>query len=54
MCDLIRYRWQEQIERDVAFLEKAIHRAPKGDPSDEEMAKIYFRVRKGRKKRTAS
>ena len=40
MRDLIRKRRQEQIEADVAFLEKAIEGAPLGDPSDEEMAEI--------------
>jgi hypothetical protein len=40
MRDLIRKRRQEQIEGDVAFLEKAIEGAPIGDPSDEEMAEI--------------
>ena len=49
MRDLIRSRRQEQIESDVAFLEKAIKNAPAGDPSDEEMAEIYAGVRKRRK-----
>ena len=40
MRDLIRHRRLEQIEADVAFLEKAIEGAPLGDPSDEEMAEI--------------
>lgn len=40
MRDLIRSRRQEQIKRDVAYLEKAITGAPAGDPSDEEMAAI--------------
>lgn len=40
MRDLIRKRRQEQIKRDVAFLEKAIEGAPIGDPSDEEMTEI--------------
>ena len=50
MRELIRKRRQEQIESDVAFLEKAIRKAPTGDPSDEEMAEIYAGVRKRRKK----
>jgi len=40
MRDLIRKRRQEEIDADVAFLEKAIEGAPLGDPSDEEMAEI--------------
>ena len=54
MRDLIRKRRQEQIEADVAFLEKAIEGAPLGDPSDEEMAEIVktqHRLREERKKR---
>ncbi len=50
MRDLIRKRRQEQIEADVAFLEKAIEGAPPGDPSDEEMAGIYARIKARRKK----
>jgi Arc/MetJ-type ribon-helix-helix transcriptional regulator len=53
MRDLIRRRRQEQIEKDVAFLEKAIEGAPLGDPSDEEMAEIVktqHRLRAERKK----
>jgi Arc/MetJ-type ribon-helix-helix transcriptional regulator len=49
MRELIRKRRQEQIESDVAFLEKAIEKAPAGDPSDKEMADIYASVRKRRK-----
>jgi Arc/MetJ-type ribon-helix-helix transcriptional regulator len=49
MRELIRKRRQEQIEADVAFLEKAIKNAPTGDPSDKEMADIYASVRKRRK-----
>ena len=40
MRDLIRKRRQEQINADVAFLEKAMEGAPVCDPSDEEMAEI--------------
>jgi putative addiction module CopG family antidote len=40
MRDLIRSRRQEQINADVAFLEKAIQGAPPGDPSDQEVAEI--------------
>jgi Arc/MetJ-type ribon-helix-helix transcriptional regulator len=50
MRELIRRRREEQIANDVAFLEKAIKKAPSGDPSDEEMAKIYAGIRKRRKK----
>lgn len=50
MRELIRKRREEQIESDVSFLEKAIRKAPAGDPSDEEMAKIYAGIRKRRKK----
>ena len=53
MRDLIRKRRQEQIEADVAFLEKAIEGAPLGDPSDEEMAEIVktqHRLREENKK----
>jgi len=52
--DLIRKRRQEQINQDVALLEKAIEGAPVGDPSDEEMAEIVqtqHRLRAERKKR---
>jgi Arc/MetJ-type ribon-helix-helix transcriptional regulator len=49
MRDLIRKRRQDQIDSDVAFLEKAIQHAPLGDPSDEEMEQIYAGVRKRRK-----
>ncbi|MGA2751421.1 MAG: hypothetical protein ABSG59_21860 [Verrucomicrobiota bacterium] len=51
MRDLIRKRRQEQIEADVAFLEKTIDGAPPGDPSDEEMAKIYAGIKARRKKK---
>jgi Arc/MetJ-type ribon-helix-helix transcriptional regulator len=50
MRELIRKRRQEQIDGDVAFLEKVIKKAPVGDPSDEEMAGIYAGIRKRRKK----
>ncbi len=53
MRDLIRQRRQEQINKDVAFLEKAIEGAPLGDPSDEEMAEIVkaqHRLRDERRK----
>ena len=53
MRDLIRSRRQEQIKRDVAYLEKAITGAPAGDPSDEEMAaivKTQHRIRAERKR----
>ena len=51
MRDLIRNRRQEQIEADVAFLEKAIQGAPPGDPSDEETAEIYAGIKARRKKK---
>ena len=51
MRDLIRNRRQEQIEADVAFLEKAIEGAPPGDPSDGEMAGIYAGIKARRKKK---
>jgi len=51
MRDLIRKRRQEQIESDVAFLEKSIRKAPAGDPSDKEMAEIYGSVRARRHKK---
>ena len=51
MRDLIRNRRQEQIEADVAFLEKAIAGAPLGDPSDEETAEIYASIKARRKKK---
>jgi Arc/MetJ-type ribon-helix-helix transcriptional regulator len=53
MRDLIRKRRQEQINADLAFLEKAMKGAPLGDPSDEEMAEIVktqHRLRAERKK----
>jgi len=52
--DLIRKRRQEQINQDVALLEKAIEGAPRGDPSDAEMAELVqtqHRLRVERKKR---
>ena len=51
MRDLIRNRRREQIEADVAFLEKAIEGAPLGDPSDKEMAAIYAGIKARRKKK---
>jgi Arc/MetJ-type ribon-helix-helix transcriptional regulator len=51
MRELIPKRRQEQIESDVAFLEKAIRKAPAGDPSDKEMAEIYAGIRKHRHKK---
>jgi len=51
MRDLIRKRRQEQINADVAFLEKAMEGAPVGDPSDEEMAEMYATVKAWRKKK---
>jgi Arc/MetJ-type ribon-helix-helix transcriptional regulator len=51
--DLIRKRRQEQIQEDVACLEKAIAGAPVGDPTDEEMADIVqtqHNLRDGRMK----
>jgi hypothetical protein len=50
MRDLIRHRRQEQIEADVAFLEKDIEGAPLGDPSEEEMAAIYASIKAWRPK----
>jgi Arc/MetJ-type ribon-helix-helix transcriptional regulator len=52
--DLIRHRRQEQIEADVAFLEKAVEGAPLGDPSDEEMAEIRAGIKARRKKNCLS
>ena len=49
MQDLIRNRRHEQIEADVAFLEKTIAGAPLGDPSDEEVADIYAAIKARRK-----
>ena len=54
MRDLIRRRRQEQIKKDVAFLEKAIEGAPLGDPSDAEMAELYASVKARRKKKNES
>ncbi len=51
MRDLIRKRRQEQIQQDVAFLEKAIEGAPIGDPSDKEMAEMYASIKARRKKK---
>jgi Arc/MetJ-type ribon-helix-helix transcriptional regulator len=54
MRDLIRHRRQEQINQEVALLEKEMEHAPPGDPSDEEMAEIVktqHRLREERKKR---
>ena len=51
MRDLIRHRRQEQIEADVAFLEKAIEGAPLGDPSEQEMAEIYASIKARRTKK---
>jgi len=51
MRDLIRKRRQEEIDADVAFLDKAIEGAPLGDPSDEEMREIYAGIKARRKKR---
>ena len=51
MRDLIRHRRQEQIQADVAFLEKAIEGAPPGDPSDEAIAEIYASIKARRKKK---
>jgi Arc/MetJ-type ribon-helix-helix transcriptional regulator len=51
MRDLIRHRRQEQIEADVAFLDKAMESAPLGDPSDKEMAAIYADIKTRRKKK---
>ena len=42
MRDLIRHRRQEQIQADVAFLEKAMTDAPPGDASDKEMAEVLL------------
>jgi Arc/MetJ-type ribon-helix-helix transcriptional regulator len=51
MRDLIRHRRQQQIEGDVAFLEKSIEGAPLGDPSEDEMAGIYAGIKGRRKKK---
>jgi Arc/MetJ-type ribon-helix-helix transcriptional regulator len=53
MRDLIRRRRQDQINADVACLEKAMKGAPLGDPSEEEMADIVeaqHRLRAERKR----
>ena len=50
MRDLIRQRRQEQIEADVAFLEKAVEGAPLGDPADGDMAELYAGIKARRKK----
>jgi Arc/MetJ-type ribon-helix-helix transcriptional regulator len=50
MRDLIRRRREERIAEDVAMLDKAITGAPSGDPTDEEMRKIYSTIKKGRRK----
>jgi len=49
MRDLIRKRRQEQIDADVAFLQKAIEGAPPGDPSDEEMDAVYASIKARRR-----
>jgi Arc/MetJ-type ribon-helix-helix transcriptional regulator len=49
MQDLVRNRRQKQIEADVVFLEKVIERAPRGDPSDEEVDDIYAAIKARRK-----
>ena len=54
MRELIRHRRQQQIKRDVAYLEKAIEGAPVGDPSDEEMAEMYASIKVRRKKKNES
>lgn len=51
MRDLIRRRRQEQINADVAYLEKAMKGAPAGDPSEKEMAEIYADIKARRKKK---
>ncbi|HTV43374.1 MAG TPA: hypothetical protein VMF08_22620 [Candidatus Sulfotelmatobacter sp.] len=51
MRDLIRRRRQEEIEADVAFLEKSGEGAPPGDPSDKEMKEIYASIKARRKKK---
>jgi Arc/MetJ-type ribon-helix-helix transcriptional regulator len=50
MRHLIRKRRQEQINQDVAFLEKEIEGAPLGDPTDEEMARMHAFLKARRKK----
>ena len=53
MRDLIRHRRQEQINEDVALLEKGMENARLGDPTDAEMAEIVktqHRLRAERKK----
>ena len=57
MRDLIRRRRQEQINADVAYLEKAMKGAPPGDPSEKEMAEIVkaqHHIRAGRKRARCS
>jgi Arc/MetJ-type ribon-helix-helix transcriptional regulator len=54
MGDLIRHRRQEQINQDVAMLEKGMENAPPGDPSDEEMAEIVKTQHRLRAKRRKS
>jgi len=51
MRDLIRNRRQQQIKRDVAYLEKAIEGAPVGDPSDEEMPRFTPASKPGGRKK---
>ena len=40
MRHLIRHRRQQQINQDLALLEKSMEGAPSGDPSDKKMAEI--------------
>jgi hypothetical protein len=44
-------RRREQIERDVMFLDEAMKKAPPGDPSDQQIADLYRRIRKRRNKK---
>ncbi len=51
MRDLIRHRRQEQIKKDVAYLEKAMKDAPEGDPTDAELKEMYAEIKARRHKR---
>ena len=50
MRELIRRRREARMAEDVATLEKAIARAPAGDPSPAELRRIYAAAKKGRTK----
>jgi Arc/MetJ-type ribon-helix-helix transcriptional regulator len=50
MRELIRQRRAAKIAEDVATLEKAITGAPAGEPTDEQLQRIYAIAKKGRRK----